>query len=384
MIMRYRGFLVIVATVLFVMLAIPAHAQEGGPVLLSEDEAYQRDAVAYVDAFGGTIEEAVRRLKLQSQVSDLEVVLEANEPDTFSGLWIEHTPKFRVVVQLTKGGKESILPYIQSTELTDVIEVEAGQYTYIQKRERIEAVIRAMKPTGILFEAKTNVQDGEIEIYVTDAARLLTALQGAKFQLPSNVKVVTTPTLSTPQATWYGGRSLSGCTTGLSVKKSGIKYSSSAGHCSTTQVSPLTFYASYNSGAYDFSVLSVASGDSVTNWVADNISDSTPYYRVINAYTPRGSVGAAVCKNGASTGYTCGTIEDRYYTFNGSATYILVKSTSTTQKISCGGDSGAAWFSGSTGYGNHAAGWCDLGNNKAIFMPVQGMLDYGFVPMTVP
>lgn len=384
MIVRYRSFFMLLATVLFLVLAVPVHAQDGGPVLLSEDEAYRRDAVAYVNAFGGTIEEAVRKLKLQPQISELEVALEVNEPNTFSGLWIEHTPKFRVVVQFTKGGKESVLPYIQNTELANILEVEVGQYTHIEKRERSEAVIRAMEPTGIPFEAKTNVQDGQIEVYVTEAARLLTALQGAKFQLPSSVKVVTVPTLSTPQAIWYGGRSLSACTTGLSLKKSGVKYSSSAGHCTTSAVSPLSFYASYNSGAYDFSVLSVASGDSVTNWVADNINDSTPYYRVINAYTGRGSVGTAVCKNGKNTGYTCGTIEDRYYTHNGSATYILVNSTSTTQIISCGGDSGAAWFSGGTGHGNHVGGWCSLSLNKAVFMPAAGMIDYGFVPMTVP
>lgn len=387
----FRRLLTLAIAILFAAVVIPVHAQSdtasNDPVLLSEDEAYRRDAQAYVEAFGGTVEEAIRRLKLQIPVAELEKTLQDKEADKFAGLWIEHLPRFRVVVQLTKGNKQVIAQYVSNEELLSAIEVRAGRYTHGERRGRREGVVHALGRTRIPFEAEYRVQDDRIAVYVTEVAQLQAALQREGIQLPENVDIVAVEQLAVPQVNRYGGSSLNGCTSGLSVKNgSGTKYSSSAGHCSATQVSPLAILTggSFYGGAYDFSVLTVPSGDVIKNWVADNTNDATPYYREITSYTNRGAVGSVVCKKGASTNYTCGTIADRFYSYQGSATFILVNSTSTTSKISCGGDSGAAWYSGNTAHGNHAAGWCDLSNNKAIFMPVQGLLDKGYIPMTSP
>ena len=52
-------------------IAAPTFAQNDSrrqalpPTVLGEEEAYREDAKAYVAAFGGTIDEAVRLLKLQ-------------------------------------------------------------------------------------------------------------------------------------------------------------------------------------------------------------------------------------------------------------------------------------------------------------------------------
>ncbi len=196
-----------------------------------------------------------------------------------------------------------------------------------------------------------------------------------------------------PEANWYGGKSLGNgaCTTGLSLRNSAgtLKFTSSAGHCSFS-IYPqhnLTVYASFDSGPYDLTVLTTSNSDTVKNWVADNDGSApTPYYREINSYTINASVNSYVCKYGATTFYTCGTIEQNNYTYRGYSTWYLIKSASTTQKISCPGDSGAAWYSGSYAYGNHTAGWCDLSStyNKAVVMPIQQMINQGYYPMTQP
>ena len=64
------------------------------PVVRSAEEAYRTDAEAYVAAFGGTIDEAVRRLKLQEKIVELDEKLQVHESRVFAGLWIEHTPAF--------------------------------------------------------------------------------------------------------------------------------------------------------------------------------------------------------------------------------------------------------------------------------------------------
>jgi hypothetical protein len=106
--------------------------------------------------------------------------------------------------------------------------------------------------------------------------------------------------------------------------------------------------------------------------------------RVIDKYTPRASIGTIVCKYGRTTGSTCGKVEQNYYNYQNSPTWLLIKSLSTSVKVTCEGDSGSPWYNGTTAIAMHTAGWCDLNNNKAIAMPVIGFLDRGYTPVTTP
>lgn len=347
--MKYRILLVFALT-LSILITAPAFAQNSNssnaqPQILTEDEAYQRDAAEYVKAFGGTVDEAVRRLKLQNVIAELEETLRIQEEDTFAGLWIEHTPRFRVVVQLTQGNKDDILPYIQNESLADIVEVQIASVSYEQLQATHLDLIQTIEMLGIQAESGINVQENRIEVYVTDRTQFESALLTTNKQFAANIEIVEVDSLSAPLKNWYGGLSLSLCTTGLSVKNSsGQKFTTSAGHCDNSATSPLTSYFRVTGGAYDFVILNTPAGDVVKNWAADNVNDSTPYYRIISSYTPRGSVGTLVCKYGKTTKYTCGTIEQNNYNYQNSPTWILVNSTSSTVKIACPGDSGAAWI----------------------------------------
>jgi hypothetical protein len=381
------------AIVLFIQSVTPTLAESNGPgresegVVLSADEAYYQDAEAYVAAFGGTIEEAIYRLKLQGTIAELDVTLQHKEQATFAGLWIEHTPQFRVIVQLTHGGQEVVLPYIQHGPLADLVKVQLAPVSLEMLRASHTNLIQAIQTADIPAESGINLQANQIEAYVTNREQFEAALSITHNHLLSIIQIVEVTKLSSQQANWYAGFSLNLCTSGFSVKNSsGTKYSSTSGHCSGSGRLPLgsPVGGPWVTGAYDLQINPQPSGDTIKNWAVDNINDSTPYYRVINAYTPIASVGTAVCKYGRATNFTCGVVAQNNYNYQGSQTWLLINSTNPNVIISCGGDSGAPVYSGGTAIGMHTAGWCDLGNNKMVAMPIKGFMDKGYTIMTVP
>ena len=57
-----------------------------------------REAEGYAAHHGVSLEEAQNRFTLQRLAGELNAVLSDREGRTFAGLWIEHTPQFRVVL----------------------------------------------------------------------------------------------------------------------------------------------------------------------------------------------------------------------------------------------------------------------------------------------
>lgn len=386
-----RSALIVVFAACFAAPVAPTHAQTGpdGGVLLTEDEAYRRDAEAYVQAYGGTIEAAVQHLKLQSPIAELGEKLEVEMPDTFAGLWIEHKPKLQVVVQLTKGDKKAVQAYLQNGALSDIVTVKNAPISHKKLHTTLRDFAQTLKDLGVPAEGAINVQKNRGEVYVTNREQLDAALAKAGKQLPTNVEVITIDKLSQPAANWYGGISLSACTAGFTVQlyASGTRYSSTAGHCDNSQASPMsTPILSLTGGAYDFSIRNPPSGSTLKNWVADNINDSTPYYRSITSSISRPAVGTVVCKYGKTTGYTCGTVEANRYLMGGVAAWLLITGSNTNANIACGGDSGGPVYYGSTAAGLVQGSWCNDPNTdlrrKFVAMPIQSLMDFNYYPST--
>ena len=91
------------------------------------EEALMQDAKMYASRFGVDLDEAIRRLKLQSEIGDLNAELAAKERDTFAGLWIQHQPEYRVIVRFTRNGGVTIRPYIENGPLADIIEIRTAR-----------------------------------------------------------------------------------------------------------------------------------------------------------------------------------------------------------------------------------------------------------------
>ena len=304
---KSRILLLVCAIILLVQAPVSTLAQSDSgrqPVVLSEEEAYRKDAKAYVAAFGGTVDEAVRRLKLQGTIQELDETLQTQESATFAGLWIEHIPRFRVVVQLTRGGKEVVLPHIPEGPLADLVETQNASISLKQLRAAHANVIRDIQTTGILTESDIDLQANKIKVYTTNRKQLEAALSTMGHRLPADVQVVEIAKLSQPIADWYAGLSLAGgyCTSGFSLRTAAyVKYSSTAAHCNGRN-SPLPLPPIFMKwvGAYDFEVHSAPAGYTIKNWAMDN--KVPPLYRQITSWWSTAPVGAALCKYGATTG----------------------------------------------------------------------------------
>ncbi len=177
--------------VLVLLLAGCAPAALEPPATPTASAALLRDAEAMAQALGITVEEALSRSLAQDAIGELGAALEAQEADTFAGLWIQHTPEYRVVVAFTRDGARTLRPYVEGTSLESLIEVRTAAVTLAElKAEQAEAH-RLLEALGLPVSSGLNVQTNQVELYVTDRPRFDAALQAADARLPAHVVVIT-------------------------------------------------------------------------------------------------------------------------------------------------------------------------------------------------
>jgi len=179
--------------------SVTQSAEAATPVPLKE-EALVQDAQVYAADQGIDLDEAVRRLKLQGALGGLGAELATKERDTFAGLWIQHSPEFRIVVQFTRDGEETIRQYIENVPFADIVEVRTASVTLAELEAAQAAALVAVGDLGIPVESGLNVFENRVELYVTDRARFYAALREANIQLPDHAVVITVDELSTPEA----------------------------------------------------------------------------------------------------------------------------------------------------------------------------------------
>lgn len=335
-------------------LAFTASSESPIPIQILEDPIIE-DAKVYAVDIGVDLEEAVRRLKLQSPAGDLNAKLAANESDIFAGSWIQHSPEFKIIVLFTKNGDERLRPYIDGGILADIVEVRTVNQT-LAELEKIQAdAILTVHDLNIPVESGINIFDNRVELYVINQARLYDKLANTNKQLPDNVYVVQVDKLSQEETDIFAGLSLSQCTSGFSVENdSGTKGITTAAHCNNTQSyggTDLPFQGSAYGSSYDFQ-WHTAPGFTVRNLMFDGT-----YNRYVYSTRHRNDqeLNEFVCKHGKATGFTCGYIINKSHQPSGmAATFIRVHRDNVN--LSEGGDSGAPWFSGNTAYGVHIGG----------------------------
>lgn len=150
------------------------------------------DAQAYADDLGVGLEEASRRLNLQEAIGEFGAALEANEVDSFAGLWIQHEPEYRVVVAFVGDDGETVIrPYLETyPALADVIEVRSAQYTLAEletaQREAF-AIVEELEPLSIA--GGVDVINNRVFLTVGNPELFLQAVEAAGFELPSMVIV---------------------------------------------------------------------------------------------------------------------------------------------------------------------------------------------------
>ncbi|GAA4257063.1 carbohydrate-binding protein [Dactylosporangium darangshiense] len=166
------------------------------------------------------------------------------------------------------------------------------------------------------------------------------------------------------------------CSVGFSVSGGFV----SAGHCGTagarTSQPSGTFRGSSFPGN-DYSWVQVDAGNTPRGLV-NNYSGGT----VAVAGSTEAAVGASVCRSGSTTGWRCGTIQQK----NASVTYSQGTVTGLVRSNACAepGDSGGSWLSGSQAQGvtSGGSGNCTSGGTM-YYQPVNEILQaYGLTLLT--
>lgn len=163
------------------------------------------DAQSYAQDFDVELGEAVVRLSGQEIIGRLGSEIETLEQDTYAGHWIQHEPKYRMVVAFTRAGGSTICPYIEGHPLFDIIEVRSAVATMVElDRSQMEAM-NVSSEVGVQAESGINVFQNVVELYVMDRGQLDSALEKAGLALPDHVRVIEVSSFSVPARPASGG-----------------------------------------------------------------------------------------------------------------------------------------------------------------------------------
>lgn len=346
----------------------------------------------YASDYGVTLKEANRRLKLQeSYIGELSAKLEANEKDTFAGLWVEHEPEFRIFTRFTKDGAAKIRSYTKGSPLENLVKVKPAKSTLVELKAAEYKAARGLESEGISADSAIDVKENEVETFVAETAEVNEIRSSENIRLPKQTTVVKVPKLSQPSAYLYGGRwlysanSVPWCTAGFSVKHRTMGLgTTTAGHCrpNPQKQNYKRLYFSYKwlplvgngrtYGSYD------------VQWHRPN--GHRPIQRFWDGYGTR-PVRAAkgwhrtyrgqyLCKYGLATKYTCGRVRRKDYRptswiRSARPTFIVIHNKN-NRNLSNNGDSGGPVFYRYTAYGIHSGSvsFRNRGTIDALYMPI--------------
>ncbi|MFD3167027.1 S1 family peptidase [Herpetosiphon sp. NSE202] len=371
--------------------------------VLSAHSAYTGDAETYAKDYQVSLDEAIYRLNIQEEIGILEQDLQTKNSAVFAGIWIQHQPKYSIILHLVADPNQRIATYLKAHKLYALIDIQFVKRSYndlVATQAQIQALSKVLKqPIASSITIKENI----VEVYTENKSLLISQIQTKNNNLPVDI-VIKEQSLPVAQTQWYAGNSLPGCTTSFSIKNNatGVRYIMTAGHCQDSSISPpfnplpvasggnlVLSYSFQNGSGYDYKVLTKPqASDTITNLVRDN---APPFYNhSITGYrfmTP--TIGTYLCKYGKTTGYTCGTITSTTFSLNGTtpASYIEVLRSNTSSALSCYGDSGSPWYAGQIAYGVHTAGNnvpCGINSSLGYFMPIAKIFDHGYSPLLVP
>ena len=337
------------------------------------DQALSRATEEYARDIGISLSEAIHRLTLQNSIGELDVAFSQKEAASYGGLWIQHQPSFKVIVQMTSGNEQLPLQYLSKLQIPkDIVEVRSVKFTLSHLQALQDLSTQKLRISGVNVDTGINIFNNSVDINVIDPQEVQVILSQKGILLPSEIVVLKVPELIKPAANIYAGLSIN-CTTGFSVKNpSGTKGISTAAHCANSQSYlgvNLPLVAEAYSGSNDIQWHSVGS-HTVKNYYQ---AGGTAY--LVNSITNRNSqaINSYICKSGVTTGYACGYITDKnvnpgYIPGGGNATFIRLHKD--ISLLANDGDSGGPVFSGNSAYGIISGSQAIPLGRDAIYMAV--------------
>jgi hypothetical protein len=329
-------------------------------------DALAIDAEVYARYNKVSVNEALERLKFQQAAGELNARLVSQESDTFAGLWIQHAPDFRIVVQFTGDGEAALRPYL-TKNIAGVIDLRSAKISLKQLEIDQEVSLTALKEAGIHADTSINISKNRIDINMPDVV-LATSTLKSNLKLPADAVLLPVKSLAQPTVDLYGGISLDGLAGGATA---GFPVQDSKGRRGITTCAHTDYVLFYLRYGVPFwlpcqqsrkdTYFDIQWHSSGTFNVVNEINTGMSERRKITGEVKRESqaLGSFVAKYGKTTGYTAGYIDSNSITLDYipdcKPTFFKVNHAPAEDTICDVGDSGGPWFLGNDAYGTTCA-----------------------------
>ena len=137
----------------------------------------QKDVISYASDQKIDIDTAIHRLALQNLAGNLDAELSKNEENTYAGLWIQLSPEFQIIIQFTRGGRETIRPYVENGPLADIVEIREVRYTLKELKSAQVAAKSRIRGLGVHTNSGTNVFENRFEVFNKFFSRIISRVK---------------------------------------------------------------------------------------------------------------------------------------------------------------------------------------------------------------
>lgn len=174
-------------------------------------DAADSDAPAYAESYGVSADEAERRLAAQEDVGRLQEAM--RDDPAFGGLYIEHEPRFRVVVLFVTEPEKNLARYTRDP----LYEAAQAQYSLRTLEEGQRQLGEELERENIHFKSTSvDVKRNRVVLEVADRTEMREAAAAGRILLPGFVVIDETggviaspqrlgPVISFPQAKYPAG-----------------------------------------------------------------------------------------------------------------------------------------------------------------------------------
>lgn len=324
--------------------------------------------------------EATQRLGRLKEISSIEKQLSEKFPNQFGGLYVVHSPEFRVIVKMTGNG-QGLLKQITSDPLYTVEKAETPVKQLYQLKDRIAK--KLMADTKGFFTTNVNIREGVVEIRSLNIATIQ-ALMTADLINNKNIRLIQVSSGGEDTATIYGGARLAGstqvCTTGFNVSADGGDGIITSGHCDPQMtVSDVTFrfvsraYKDSTTWGFDVQFMRPSSDQTYPNQFYKTSSTLETVSSVF--YAADLPLNWPLCAYGRTTNaLKCGTLKGKFEVRRdnrGITGSFFRAATDDGSAFNTGGDSGGPVFGSGTAYGIIKGKGDSSNPNDMYFMDIQ-------------